>query len=153
VKVYRDRPEVGQIVKDSPRSMHSRAERLTPSRAVPEPRLYSHCPSQLPSVRPGAMLDQQGTSLAAVIAFSAARAGQPSAPTLYRLGTWLGQDRRVDAGLARRAAFERALTLQPTWPKPTSDLGALARVKGDISRLRSVNSVGARLDPRLYRRR
>jgi Flp pilus assembly protein TadD len=57
-----------------------------------------------------------------VIAFERAAQANPGASTLYRLGTLLA--RSGETGPAR-AAFERALALQPDLAEANNDLGAL----------------------------
>src|SRR5262249_11875675 len=127
VKVYRNRPDVGQIVKDSAAIDASPAERLT--RAVPfSGTFYSALPLRhyLPY---GRELLDQGLESAAVIAFERAAQANPGAPTLYRLGTLLA---KTGESARARAAFERALALQPDLAEANNDLGALLAQGGDL---------------------
>ena len=115
VKVYRDRVDVDQIVKDVSAIDVSPAERL--ARAVPfQGTFYSGLPlrNYLPY---GRELLDDGLERAAVIAFERAAQANPGAPTLYRLGTLLA---RSGETVRARAAYERALALQPYWPRPTT---------------------------------
>ena len=72
------------------------------------------------------------------MAFERAAQANPSAPTLFRLGTLLaksGQPARA------RTAFERALAMQPDLAEASNDLGALLaqerRPPGAIERFRA----------------
>jgi Flp pilus assembly protein TadD/peroxiredoxin len=127
VKVYRDRVDVDQIVKDANTIDVSPAERL--ARAVPfQGIFYSGLPlrNYLPY---GRELLDQGLERAAVTAFERAAQANPGASTLYRLGTLLA--RSGDTAQAR-AAFERALVLQPDLAEANNDLGALLAQGGDL---------------------
>jgi Tfp pilus assembly protein PilF len=127
VKVYRDRVDVDQIVTDASRIDVSQAERL--ARAVPfQGTFYFGLPRRnyLPYGRD--LLDG-GLERAAVIAFERAAEANPGAPTLYRLGTLLA---RIGETVRARAAFERALVLQPDLAEANNDLGALLAQSGDL---------------------
>jgi len=127
VKVYHDRVDVGQIVKDASTIDVSPAERLT--RAVPfQGTFYSGLPlrNYLPY---GRELLDNGLERAAVMAFERAAQANPGAPTLYRLGTLLA---RSGETVRARAAFERALVLQPDLAEANNDLGALLAQGGDL---------------------
>ena len=127
VKVYRDRVDVDQIVMDASRIDVSQAERLT--RAVPfQGTFYSGLPRRnyLPY---GRELLDGGLERAAVVAFERAAEANPGAPTLYRLGTLLA---RSGETVRARAAFERALALQPDLAEANNDLGALLAQGGDL---------------------
>ena len=127
VKVYRDRIDVDQIVTDASRIDVSQAERL--SRAVPfQGTFYSGLPRRnyLPY---GRELLDGGLEPAAVVAFERAADANPGAPTLYRLGTLLV---RSGETVRARAAFERALALQPDLAEANNDLGALLAQGGDL---------------------
>ncbi len=127
VKVYRERVDVGQIVKDARTIDVSPGERL--DRAVPfRGTFYSALPlrNYLPY---GRELLDNGLEAAAVIAFDRAAQANPGASTLYRLGTLLvrsGETARA------RAAFERALALQPDLAEANNDLGALLAQGGNL---------------------
>ena len=127
VKAYRDRVDVSLILRDVSRIEAPAAERL--ARAMPFPgTLYS--PPGIRNYLPyGRELLDQGLESAALVAFERAAQASPSAPTLYRLGTLLvksGQPARA------RAAFERALAMQPDLAEASNDLGALLAQQGDV---------------------
>jgi Tfp pilus assembly protein PilF/peroxiredoxin len=127
VKAYRDRVDVARILADAAAMGASPAERLT--RAVPfAGTFYSPLPvrNYLPYGRE--LLDQR-LDAAAVVAFERAAQANPSASTLYRLGTLLAKS--GEAGRAR-AAFERALVMQPDLAEASNDLGALLAQGGDL---------------------
>jgi Tfp pilus assembly protein PilF len=127
VKVYRDRVNVAQIVTDAAAIDASPAERL--SRAVPfQGTFYSGLPlrNYLPY---GRELLDQGFEAAAVTAFERAAQANPGASTLYRLGTLLA---KTGETARARAAFERALALQPDLAEASNDLGALLAQGGDL---------------------
>ena len=127
VKVYRDRVDVAQVVKDAAAIEASPAERL--GRAVPfQGTFYSALPlrNYLPY---GRELLDEGFEAAAVIAFERAAQANPGASTLYRLGTLLAKTGEIARA---RAAFERALALQPELAEANNDLGALLAQGGDL---------------------
>jgi Flp pilus assembly protein TadD len=127
VKAYRDRVDVAQIVKDAMTIDVSPTERLT--RAVPfQGTFYGGVPlrNYLPY---GRELLDQGLEAAAVIAFERAAQANPGASTLYRLGTLLAKSGEPTRA---RAAFERALALQPDLAEANNDLGALLAQGGDL---------------------
>jgi Flp pilus assembly protein TadD/peroxiredoxin len=127
VKVYRDRLDVDEIVKDANAIDASPIERL--ARAVPfRGTFYSGLPlrNYLPY---GRELLDNGLDRAAVIAFERAAQANPGAPTLYRLGTLLA---RSGETARARTAFERALALQPDLAEANNDLGALLAQGGDL---------------------
>jgi Tfp pilus assembly protein PilF/peroxiredoxin len=127
VKVYRDRADVDQIVKDARTIDVSPAERLT--RAVPFQGTF-HAGLPLRNYLPyGRDLLDNGLDAAAVIAFERAAQANPGASTLYRLGTLLA---RSGETVRARAAFERALGLQPDLAEANNDLGALLAQSGDL---------------------
>ncbi len=127
VKVYRDRVDVDQIVKDASEIDVSPTERL--NRAVPfRGTFYSGLPlrNYLPY---GRELLDNGLEGAAVTAFERAVQSNPGASTLYRLGTLLA---RSGETVRARVAFERALALQPDLAEANNDLGALLAQEGDL---------------------
>jgi Flp pilus assembly protein TadD len=126
-KVYRDRIEVAELLKDASTIEAPPAERLT--RAVPfQGTFYSGLPlrNYLPY---GRELLDQGLDAAAVIAFERAAQANPGASTLYRLGTLLAKSGQTTRA---RAAFERALAAQPDLAEANNDLGALLAQAGDL---------------------
>ena len=127
VKVYRDRVDIDEIVKDASSIDVSPTERL--DRAVPfHGTFYSRLPlrNYLPY---GRELLDNGLESAAVTAFERAAQANPGASTLYRLGTLLAKSGETARA---RAAFERALTLQPDLAEANNDLGALLAQGGDL---------------------
>ncbi len=127
VKVYRERLDVAEIVKDAARIEAPPAERL--ARAVPfAGRLYSG-PGRRNYLPYGQELLDQGLEKAAISAFERAAEGSPSAATLYRLGTLLAKAGRPAQA---RGAFERALAVQPDLAEASNDLGALLAEQGDL---------------------
>jgi len=127
VKAYRDGVDVALIQRDVATIDSSPAERLT--RAVPFPGTF-YSPPPLRNYLPyGRELLDQGLEAAAVVAFERAAQASPNASTLYRLGTLLAKS--GEAGRAR-AAFERALAMQPDLAEASNDLGALLAQGGDL---------------------
>jgi len=127
VKVYRDRMDADEIVKDASAIDVSPNERL--ARAVPfRGAFYSGLPlrNYLPY---GRELLDNGLEAAAVVAFERAAAANPGASTLYRLGTLLARSGQTEKA---RGAFERALALQPDLAEANNDLGALMAQGGDL---------------------
>jgi Flp pilus assembly protein TadD len=127
VKVYRERVDVGEIVKDAGAIDVSPTERI--ARAVPfHGTFYSGLPlrNYLPY---GRELLDNGLEAAALIAFDRAAQANPGASTLYRLGTLLAKSGET---VRARAAFERALVLKPDLAEANNDLGALLAQGGDL---------------------
>ncbi len=127
VRVYRRTVEPSEIVRDAAALEGAADERLR--RAVPfAGTFYSQLPlrNYLPY---GRELLDQGLEAAATVAFDRAAQASPSASTLYRLGTLLAKS--GDAARAR-AAYERALALQPGLAEASNDLGALLAKSGDL---------------------
>ena len=127
VKAYRDRVDVAEIVKDARTIDAAPEQRL--ARALPfQGTFYSGLPRRnyLPY---GRELLDQGLEAAAVTAFERAAQANPGASTLYRLGTLLA---RTGEKARARAAFERALALQPDLAEANNDLGALLAQGGDV---------------------
>ncbi len=127
VKVYRDRVDVSEILRDVPRIEIPPGERL--ARAVPFEGTFYSSPGMRNYLPYGQELLDQGLEAPAVVAFERAAQGNPSASTLYRLGTLL-----VKSGQATKArsAFERALAMQPDLSEASNDLGALLAQSGDL---------------------
>jgi Tfp pilus assembly protein PilF len=127
VKMYPGATDASLIVRDASAIDVPPDARL--SRAMPfAGTLYSPPPTRnyLPY---GRELLDQGLDAAALVALRRAAQASPSASTLYRLGTLLA--RSGDDGGAR-AAFERALALQPDLAEASNDLGALLARGSDI---------------------
>ena len=128
VKVYRDRVDVAQIVRDAASIDATPVERL--SRSVPFAGTY-YSPLPLRNYLPyGRELLDQGLETAAIAAFERAAQANPGAPTLYRLGTLLA---KTGETARARTAFERALALQPDLAEASNDLGALLAQDGDLA--------------------
>ncbi len=128
VKVYRGSLDTARVAADA-----GAIEAATPearlSRAVPFPgTLHSPLPQRnfLPY---GRELMDQGLDAAAVVAFERAAQANPNASTLYRLGTLLAKSGEPARA---RAAYERALGLQPDLAEALNDLGALQAQGGDL---------------------
>ena len=127
VKVYRDRVDVDQIVKDAGAIAASPAERL--ARAVPfSGTFYSGLPLRNYLLYGSELLDN-GLERGAVMAFERAAQANPGASTLYRLGTLLA---RGGETAKARAAFEGALVLKPDLAEANNDLGTLLARGGDL---------------------
>ena len=129
VRVYRDRLDVPAIVRDAAAIDVPAAERL--SRAVPFPGTFYSPPGLRNYLPYGRELLDQGLDAAAVVAFERAAQANPSASTLYRLGTLLVKSGEVARA---RTAFERALALQPDLAEASNDLGALLAQQGEIDK-------------------
>ena len=149
VRLYRGPIDAARIAADA-----GAIEVATPeaglSRAVPfAGTFYTPIPSRnfLPY---GRELMDQGLEAAAVVAFERASQANPSASTLYRLGTLLAKC--GEAGRAR-AAYERALTpAAPISPRRTTTSGRSWR-KAAISRARSrASGVRSRRPPTIRTR-
>jgi Flp pilus assembly protein TadD len=128
VRVYRDGVDVARIVKDASAIDATPADRL--ARAVPFPGTFYSGLSLRNYLPYGRELLDQGLEAAAIVAFDRAAQASPGASTLYRLGTLL--TRTGQTGRAR-AAFERALALQPDLAEANNDLGALLAQAGDLN--------------------
>ncbi|HEX7086048.1 MAG TPA: FG-GAP-like repeat-containing protein [Vicinamibacterales bacterium] len=127
VRAYRGAVEPDAIVADAAVIDAPAAERL--ARALPFPGQF-HAPIGRRNYLPyGRELLDQGLDAAAVVAFERAAQANPSAPTLYRLGTLLV---RGGEPVRARAAFERALAMQPDLAEASNDLGALLAQDGDL---------------------
>jgi Flp pilus assembly protein TadD/peroxiredoxin len=127
VKVYRDRLDVAQVLADVPAIEASEPERL--ARAVPFPGTFHAAMGERDYLPYGRELLEQGAETAAVSAFERAVRGHPTPFTLYSLGTLLVKSRQPAKA---RAAFERALALQPELSEANNDLGALLAQSGDV---------------------
>ena len=127
VRAYRGRVDVPTILRDAASIDVPPDARLR--RAVPFPGTF-YSPIALRNYLPyGRELLDQGLDAAALLAFERAAQANPSAPTLYRLGTLL-----IKGGDVARArtAFERALAMQPDLAEASNDLGALLAQEGAI---------------------
>jgi Flp pilus assembly protein TadD/peroxiredoxin len=128
VKVYRTNVDPAAIAADAA-AIDAATPEARLSRAVPFAGTF-HAPLPLRNFLPyGRELMDQGLEAAAVVAFERAAQANPNASTLYRLGTLLAKS--GEPGRAR-AAYERALTLQPDLAEALNDLGALQAQAGDL---------------------
>ena len=126
-KVYRDRISVDEVVADVPRIAADPAARL--ARAVPFPGTFYVAPAERNFFQYSLDLAEQGYERAAISGFERAAELDPSAITLYNLGTLYTKAGR--APQARRA-FERALELDPGHFESSNSLGALLAQNGDV---------------------
>ena len=127
VGVYRHRLDAALVVRDAEAIGAAPSERLR--RALPFAGTFQ---SPLPSknyLPYGRELLDQGLDRAAVVAFERAAQANPSASTLYRLGTLLA---RTGETSRAQAAYERALALQPDLAEAHNDLGTLLARGGDL---------------------
>ncbi len=106
VKVYRDRVDVTQIVKDATTIDVSPEQRL--ARALPFAGAFYSALPQRNYLPYGRELLDQGLEAAAVTAFERAAQANPGASTLYRLGTLAGEERRDGSGASLLRACPRA---------------------------------------------
>ena len=127
VKLYRERLDAAEIARDAARIDASTAERV--ARALPfagtfylQPPLRNYLPY-------GHELLDQGLDSAAVVAFERAAQSNPSAGTLYRLGSLLARSGQPDQA---KATLERALAKQPDLAEASNDLGTLLAQGGDL---------------------
>jgi Tfp pilus assembly protein PilF/peroxiredoxin len=127
VKVYRDRIASTQIAADLSKIDATPAERL--ARAMPFPGTLYAKPSDRNYLQYGLELVEQGYETSALFAFERAAKGDPSAFTLYSLGTLYmksGQPAKA------KAAFERTLEVQPDFAEASNGLGALVAPNGNV---------------------
>jgi Tfp pilus assembly protein PilF/peroxiredoxin len=127
VKVYREEVDVPSILRDAAAIEASPDERL--ARALPFGGTFQSPPPHRNYIPYGRELLDQGLEAQAVVAFEQAAQGSPSASILYRLGSLLvktGQTAKA------RAAYERALALQPDLSEASNDLGTLLAESGDL---------------------
>jgi tetratricopeptide (TPR) repeat protein/peroxiredoxin len=127
VKAYREPIAAAHIVKDVPRIEASAAERLV--RAVPFPGTFYSRPGERNYFQYGLELSEQGFDAPALLAFERVAKVDPSAITFYNLGTLY---MKSGAPTEARAAFERALALEPGYADAGNSLGALLAQGGDI---------------------
>ena len=128
VKVYRTTVDPAAIAADAA-AIDAATPEARLSRAVPFAGTF-HAPLPLRNFLPyGRELMDQGLEAAAVVAFERAAQANPNASTLYRLGTLLAKSGEPARA---RAAYERALALQPDLAEALNDLGALQAQTGDL---------------------
>ena len=128
VKVYRGSLDAARVAADAG-AIDAATPEARLSRAVPFPGTL-HSPLSPRNFLPyGRELMDQGLDAAAVVAFERAAQANPNAFTLYRLGTLLAKSGEPARA---RAAYERALGLQPDLAEALNDLGALQAQAGDL---------------------
>jgi tetratricopeptide (TPR) repeat protein len=128
VKVYRDRIRVDEIAADVPRTLADAKARL--ARAVPFEGAFLAAPGERNYFQYSLDLAEQGFETAAVSGFERAAELDPSAVTLYNLGTLYAKAGRAPQA---RQAFERALQLDPGHFESSNSLGALLAQSGDVA--------------------
>jgi tetratricopeptide (TPR) repeat protein len=127
VKVYREPIAASRILEDVPKITASSAARL--ARAVPFAGTFYAHPGERNYFQYGLELSEQGFDAPAVPAFERVARLDPSAITLYNLGTLY---LRRGNPLGARAAFERALEMQPDYAEAGNSLGALLAQSGEV---------------------
>jgi Tfp pilus assembly protein PilF len=127
VKVYRDPVVPAEVVADVPHIEAPDAERL--ARAAPFPGTFHARPGPRNDLQYGLELVEQGLDDAALPAFERAARGDPSAFTLYSLGTLYMRSGQPDKA---RDSFERALRVKPDFPEASNGLGALVAQGGNV---------------------
>jgi tetratricopeptide (TPR) repeat protein len=127
VRAYRGAVDAERIAADAAAIDGSDAERLT--RALPFAGSFHLTLSQRNFLPYGRELLDEGFEVEAIDAFERASQANPSAPVLYRLGTLLAKAGQIPKA---RAAFEGALTLDPSLSEAHNDLGALVAQTGDL---------------------
>ena len=128
VKVYREDVDVPSILRDAAAIEASPDERL--ARALPFGGTFESPPPHRNYIPYGRELLDQGLEAQAVVAFEQAAQGSPSASILYRLGSLLGKTGQTTKA---KAAYERALALQPDLSEASNDLGTLLAESGDLT--------------------
>jgi Tfp pilus assembly protein PilF/peroxiredoxin len=127
VKLYRDPMAAGAILDDLAHLEVPPTARL--ARAVPFPGTLLSPVAERNEFQYGLELSEQGYDGPALGAFERVAKRYPSGLTFYNLGT-LYMKRGPSA--AARAAFERALELQPDNADASNSLGALLAQEGDV---------------------
>ncbi|HZO08871.1 MAG TPA: tetratricopeptide repeat protein, partial [Myxococcota bacterium] len=126
-KVYRDKVAVDDIVADVTRIAAEPAARL--ARAVPFEGTFYAAVGERNFFQYSLDLAEQGHERAAVLGFERAAELDPSAITLYNLGTLYTKAGRSPQA---RLAFERALKLDTRHFESSNSLGALLAQSGDV---------------------
>jgi len=127
VKVYREPIVAERILEDIPRIATSPGERL--ARAVPFAGTFYASPGERNEFQYALELSEQGFDAPAMAVFERVAKLDPTAITLYNLGTlYLKRGNPLGA----RAAFERALEMQPESAEASNSLGALLAQSGEL---------------------
>ncbi len=127
VKAYRDELAVKDVLADVPRIAATPKERL--ARAMPFEGTFYGIPGQRNYLQYGLELVEQGQDGAALVPFERAAKGEPSAFTLYSLGTLYT---RGGQSAKAQAAFARALEVKPDFSEASNGLGALLAQGGNL---------------------
>jgi Tfp pilus assembly protein PilF/peroxiredoxin len=128
VKVYRGRITGPELLADIPRIEASAAERL--ARAAPFEGTFHSTPGERNDFQYSLDLAEQGFEAPALAGFERAAKRDPSGITFYNLGTlYMKAGQPTEA----RAAFERALDLQPDSAEANNSLGALLAQSGEVA--------------------
>jgi len=127
VKVYREPIVAARILEDIPRIAAPAGERL--ARAVPFAGTFYSSPGERNEFQYALELSEQGFDAPAMAVFERVAKLDPTAITLYNLGTlYLKRGNPLGA----RAAFERALEMQPESAEASNSLGALLAQSGEV---------------------
>jgi Flp pilus assembly protein TadD/peroxiredoxin len=127
VRAYRGAIEPERIAEDVARTPAPAAERL--ARAMPFPGRFYGVPGRRNYLQYALELVEQGMESSALGAFERAAKGDPSAFTLYSLGTLYmkrGDQRKAEA------AFARALEVKPDFSEASNGLGAILAQGGNL---------------------
>ena len=127
VRVYREEVPVLEVIRDAAKIAARLPERL--ARAMPFEGHFYGTPGQRNDLQYGLELVEQGFESKALLAFERAAKGDPSAFTLYSLGTLYmksGQSAKA------QAAFTRALDVKPDFSEASNGLGALLAQGGNL---------------------
>jgi Tfp pilus assembly protein PilF/peroxiredoxin len=127
VKAYREKLPVAAVLADATQIAASPKERL--ARAMAFDGTFYGIPGARNDLQYGLELVEQGMDAAALVPFERAAKGEPSAFTLYSLGTLYmrgGQTARA------QAAFARALEVKPDFSEASNGLGALLAQGGNL---------------------
>jgi Tfp pilus assembly protein PilF/peroxiredoxin len=127
VKAYRGEVRVAEVVADIPRMAATPKERL--ARAMAFEGTFYGIPGSRNYLQYGLELVEQGFDNAALVPFERAAKGDPSAFTLYSLGTLY---MRSGQSAKAQAAFARAIEVKPDFSEASNGLGALLAQGGNL---------------------
>lgn len=127
VKIYRGSIAEASIADDARRADASPADRL--ARAMPFPGVFMSPPGRRNDFQYGLELSEHGFDTPALVVFERVARNDPTAIAFNNLGTlYMKGGRPADA----KAAFERALALDPKYADAHNTLGALLAQGGDL---------------------